>query len=425
MIAAPDKDKILGMEFYSTDSLGCNGRLRFIPEDFQVDEVYQDYNYEGGRYLVLEVEKKDWDTHHLIRELSRQLRISQRRFGWAGTKDKRAVTKQRISIMNLDESELQKIKLQDIKIRVLGRTNRSVGLGDLLGNRFRIRIRELCCQNAEQHLTGITEEIRMLKGVPNYFGIQRFGDIRPVTHKVGQALVHGNIENAAFIYLAMSFPDEPDAIRIARQNLWDGRDIREALKSYPSYLRYELAMLNYLMEKPGDYAGSFNVLSPNLQRMFVHAYQSYIFNRILSKRMSQGLPLDRSMVGDVVCFVKGDKLQQVTSDNLEAINRLVDRKRACVTLPLFGFESHLASGIEGQIERAVLEEEGVVQEDFKISANPGLGSKGARRPALLWVTPSVKVEGGYADLEFMLPPGSYATVVLREYMKTGNLIEKQ
>jgi tRNA pseudouridine13 synthase len=429
MIEAAEQDKNLGMAFYITDAPGCEGRLRFIAEDFQVHEVFQDFSYEGGRYLVLEIEKKDWDTHHLIRELSRQLRISQRRFSWAGTKDKRAITKQRISIMNLEESELDRITLPDIKIRVLGRTNRNVGLGDLLGNMFRIKIREIQCPDAEHLMARITEEIQKIGGIPNYFGIQRFGDTRPITHKVGEALVRGKVEDAVFIYLAMPFPGEREATRIARQSLWDSRDVLGALKSYPSYLRYEIAMLNYLIEKPGDFAGSFKVLSPNLRHMFVHAYQSYIFNCILSCRMSKSLPLNRAVDGDIVCFAKGDlpdldKLQQVTPDNLEAVNRLADRGRAFVTLPLFGYDSLLASGTEGEIEKHILEKEGVAKEHFRIAENNELGSPGARRPALVQVAPSVKIEESCAMLEFFLPAGSYATVVLREYMKTGNLIEK-
>ncbi len=381
MIAATEQDKNLGMEFYITDSPGCTGRLRYTPDDFQVEEVYPDLHYEGGRYLVLELEKKDWDTHHIIRELARQLRISQRRFSWAGTKDKRAVTKQRISIMNLQESELNRINLPDIKIRVLGRTNRNVGLGDLLGNRFRIKIREMNCHDPEQRMEKITDEIKKSGGVPNYFGVQRFGDTRPITHKVGQALVHGKAEDAVFIYLAMPFPGEPEATRRARQDLWDSRDILQAVKSYPSYLRYEMAILNYLIENPGDFAGSFNVLSPNLRHMFVHAYQSHIFNRILSRRMSKDLPLESALEGDIVCFARGDlpdlgRLQHVASANLDAVNRLIDRNRALVTLPLIGFDSLQASGIEGEIEKDILEEESVTREQFRVAENVELGSRG-------------------------------------------------
>ena len=422
MISATDQDRVLGMDYYITDSPGCSGVIRSSPHDFLVDEVFEELSYEGGRYLVLEVEKTDWDTHHLIREMARKLRISQKRFGWAGTKDKRAVTVQRISIMNLDELELKRITLPGLKIKVLGRTNRSVGLGDLLGNRFRITIRDLACPEPGATLARITEETMQQKGVPNYFGVQRFGETRPVTHKVGEALARGNIEEAVYIYLALPFSGEPERTREARERLWVSRDIPSALKDFPEYLHHELAMLNYLAEHPGDYAHSFDVLSVNLKRLFVHAYQSYLFNKILSHRLDAKLSLDRAVEGDVVCFAKEglpdmDKQQAVTMENIEAVRRLAERGRAFVTLPLIGFETKLAEGIQGEIERAVLNDENVSQGNFRVEENPELGSRGTRRAALCPVKPQIRVEGNIAELEFVLPKGSYATVVLREYMK--------
>ena len=422
MISATDQDRALGMDYYITDSPGCSGVIRSSPHDFLVDEVFEELSYEGGRYLVLEVEKTDWDTHHLIREMARKLRISQKRFGWAGTKDKRAVTVQRISIMNLDEAELKRITLPGLKIKVLGRTNRSVGLGDLLGNRFRITIRDLACPEPGATLARITEETMQQKGVPNYFGVQRFGETRPVTHKVGESLARGKIEEAVYVYLALPFSGEPERTREARERLWVSRDIPSALKDFPEYLHHELAMLNYLAEHPGDYAHSFDVLSVNLKRLFVHAYQSYLFNKILSHRLDAKLSLDRAVEGDVVCFAKEglpdmDKQQAVTMENIEAVRRLAERGRAFVTLPLIGFETKLAEGIQGEIERAVLNDENVSQGNFRVEENPELGSRGTRRAALCPVKPQIRVEGNMAELEFVLPKGSYATVVLREYMK--------
>jgi len=422
MISATDQDRALGVDYYITDSPGCGGVIRSSPHDFLVDEVFEELSYEGGRYLVLEVEKTDWDTHHLIREMARKLRISQKRFGWAGTKDKRAVTVQRISIMNLDEAELKRITLPGLKIKVLGRTNRSVGLGDLLGNRFRITIRDLACPEPGATLARITEETMQQKGVPNYFGVQRFGETRPVTHKVGEALARGKIEEAVYIYLALPFSGEPERTREARERLWASRDIPSALKDFPEYLHHEVAMLNYLAEHPGDYAHSFDVLSVNLKRLFVHAYQSYLFNKILSHRLDAKLSLDRAVEGDVVCFARDglpdmDKQQAVTMENIEAVRRLAERGRAFVTLPLIGFETKLAEGIQGEIERAVLNDEEVSQGNFRVEENPELGSRGTRRAALCPVKPQIRVEGNIAELEFVLPKGSYATVVLREYMK--------
>ena len=425
MKLASEQDRFLGMDYYITDSPSCGGIIRRNPEDFLVVEVFEDLGYEGGRYLVIEVEKTDWDTHHLIREMSRHLRISQKRFGWAGTKDKRAITRQRISIMNLDESELDRIRLPDIKINVLGRTNRAVGLGDLLGNRFSITIRELSCPDPARSLASVSEEIKRHKGVANYFGVQRFGDIRPITHLVGEALARGKAEEAARIFLALPYAGEQERTREARERLWESGDIQAARNDFPGYLHHELAMLNYLAEHPGDYAHSFDVLSVNLKRLFVHAYQSYLFNRILSLRLAKSMPLDEALVGDVVCFSKGgmpdmDKTQEVTEDNLEAVARLVNRGRAFVTLPLIGFESCLAEGRQGEIERQVLQEEDILPEGFKVVENPDLGSRGTRRTALCPVDPKIRVEGDSAQLEFILPKGSYATVVLREYMKDAS-----
>lgn len=422
MIEAPEKDCALGMEFFLTDSPGCGGILRSSPEDFSVEEVYLNLRYAGGRYLVLEVEKRDWDTHHLIREISRQLRMSQKRIGFAGTKDKRAVTRQRMSIMNLEEGDLEKITLPDLKMKVLGRSNRAVGLGDLRGNNFRIKIRKLECPRPRSTISGITEEISRLGGLPNYFGVQRFGESRPVTHLVGKALVRGNLEEAAFIYLALPFAGERELSRRAREQLWEDRDLSAALKAFPEHLRYERAMLNHLVRSPRDYAGSFLVLPVNLRRLFVHAYQSYLFNRLLSSRLRSGLPLDRAVVGDVVCFVRDgladvSRTAKTTKDNLEAVNRLAERGRAFVAPPLLGYQSDLATGAAGDAGREMLAEDGVTLEGFKVEACPELGSRGAARPALLRCNITADVERDVAELQFFLPPGSYATVVLREYMK--------
>ncbi|NYT01913.1 MAG: tRNA pseudouridine(13) synthase TruD [Methanosarcinales archaeon] len=431
MISSPKTDRDIGLEYYLTDTPGIGGSLRRLAEDFQVEEGYPEMTYEGGRFLIVEVEKSNWDMHHLIRDLSRALRISQRRFGWAGTKDKRALTRQRISILGVEEKDVHKVRLPGVGLTVLGSTNRSVGLGDLTGNRFTIRVRDLDVGPGEAALCleRTTAKIREQGGVPNYFGVQRFGEVRPVTHLVGRALARGDLELAVFTYLALPYPDEPPVTRTARERLWQDRDVSRALREFPPHLHYELAMLNHLRANPGDYAGSFDVLAPNLKRMFIHAYQSYIFNRILSRRLEAGMPLGLAVEGDVVCFSRDgrpdlSRLQRVGADELGAVNRLAKLGRAFVTLPLFGSQSELAGGREGRIEETVIAEEEVAREDFVIPENRELGSTGARRTAILRVNPGHHLEeDGSAVLEFVLPPGSYATVVMREYMKSGSLRE--
>jgi len=76
MISASEIDRSLGMDYYITDAPGCGGKIKSCAEDFIVSEVFADRGYEGGRYLIVEVEKTNWDAHRLIREMARILRIS-------------------------------------------------------------------------------------------------------------------------------------------------------------------------------------------------------------------------------------------------------------------------------------------------------------------------------------------------------------
>ena len=89
---------LLGMDYYSTGCSGTGGVLKKTPEDFRVNELYGDIKMSGGPYLICELEKTNWDLQRAVKEISKVLGISHRRIGWAGTKDKRAVTKQLISI---------------------------------------------------------------------------------------------------------------------------------------------------------------------------------------------------------------------------------------------------------------------------------------------------------------------------------------
>ncbi len=365
-----------------------------------------------------------------MRDLSRILRISQQRFGWAGTKDKRAITKQKISIWDVSEEDLSRIRLKDVELKPIGRSNNKISLGDLWGNRFNITIRDIGLSQEEtlSRVKTITQEL--LQGAPNFFGVQRFGELRPVTHIVGEAIARGDFRDAALTYIARAFPDESEEIKKARQFVEDTGDYKEGLNLFPLRLQFERAMMNHLIAHPDDYTGAFKKLSPKLQAMFLHAYQSYIFNIILSRRIASGLSIHEAYVGDIVCFKNEmglpdtSRLQKVTKDNLDGINNLINRGRAFVTAPLVGYETQFAEGAPGEIERAVVRELNVEPEGFKVPAMPELSSKGLRREIILSFKPEFSVEEDDVNagkikvtLEFSLQKGSYATTVLREYVK--------
>jgi tRNA pseudouridine13 synthase len=432
----PEIEKKIGISLYSTDIEGTGGWLRQEVEDFIVREITNREEGKEGKYLILELTKRDWDTHHLTRTLSKVLQISQKRIGVAGTKDKRALTTQKISIFDIDASEVEHVHLKDIELKVLGRSRKSIELGDLWGHDFTRIIRNIASspEETKKLLDKTTNEILAQSGVPNFFGIQRFGSIRPVTHLVGKAIVEGDFEKAALLYIAEPFPDEPDETKEARQFVKETHDFKEGLKTYPLRLGHERAMMNHLIANPNDFAGTFLVLPKNLYRMFVHGYQSYIYNIILCRRIEKGLPLNQAVEGDIVCF-KNDaglpdssKTEKVTAETVAGVNRLIKRKRAFITAPLPGYNTEFASGVPGEIEQEVLQELSVPLEGFNIEKIPEMSSKGTRREVLLQAEPKFEVADDELNpgkskvvLEFMLPKGSYATTVLREYMKVDPL----
>lgn len=432
----PETERIVGMELYATTAEGIGGMLRQEPEDFIVKEVSGWDVENSGKYLILELTKKDWDTHHIIRDLSRALGISQKRIGFAGTKDKRAVTNQRISIFDLPEASIANIHIKDVQLTPIGKHRRAVELGDLQGNTFQITIRNIDLDKNElkQRMDEITSEINSIGGVPNFFGIQRFGAIRPVTHLVGEALVRGSAEEAAMVYIAASFRDEPEDTRIARDEVRNTRNFAQGLRTFPPRLRYERAMMHYLMEHPDDYKGSFSMLTETMSRMFVHAFQSYIYNRVICARIQAGIPLNRVVEGDIVCFKNSDSLpdtsktQRVNAVNLDGMNNLIKRGRAFVTAPLFGYDTEMAAGVPGELESTIIDELKLKPEDFRLEEMPSMASRGQRREILLNVQPRSEVLEDELNIgklkvvvDFFLPKGSYATTVLREYMKVDPL----
>lgn len=368
-----------------------------------------------------------------MRELSRILRVSQNRFGWAGTKDKRALTKQKISIWDVCEEDAARVRLKDVELRPIGRSNKKISLGDLWGNRFKITIRaiELSQDETLLRIKAITQELE--KGAPNFFGVQRFGERRPVTHLVGEAIARGDFRDAALTYIARPFPDEPEETKKARQFVLDTGDFKGGLKMFPVNLQFERAMMNHLIANPDDYIGAFRVLSPGLRELFLHAYQSYIFNITLSRRLGSGLSINSAYEGDIVCFKNEmglpdtSRLQKVAADSIDGINNLINRGRAFVTAPLVGYDTYFADGAPGEIEREVVGELNIDLEGFKVPAMPELSSKGLRREIILPFKPEFSAAEDELNtgktkltLEFTLQKGGYATVVLREYMKNGH-----
>ncbi|OKY79136.1 MAG: tRNA(Glu) U13 pseudouridine synthase TruD [Candidatus Methanohalarchaeum thermophilum] len=431
-----------------TEASGVRGSLKQKINDFKVEEIplrslrkkqsQSESGYPGKvseetpkNYVILFIRARNWDTNSLINELSNQLGISRKRISFAGTKDKRAITYQYISIKDLKVNKLDSVEINGIEICDSFYNESKINRGDLKGNKFEITIRDpISFENVSEICGQINE-----KGVINYFGYQRFGKVRPITHKVGKKLVNKDFEEAVKIYLTKSYSDENPEIAEARKKLennWRDMNYDKALKEFPNYLHFERTLLHHLKNNPKDYIGALKKLPNNLQKLFIHAYQSYLFNEIINKRIERGIPLDEVQMGDVVLFEDPEQrtinrrvTERVKERNFDKLNEMVKKNKAYITAPLIGTRNKLATGSMGAIEKDIIEKEDLYREKFKFEEIPYLSSKGLRREILTY--PRIKTQKidqnnqEKLKLKFKLPKGCYATSVTREFRKAEEI----
>lgn len=408
-------ESFLGMEYYATDSPGTGGTLKSVPEDFRVDEIYGDIKMTGGPYLICELEKKNWDLQKAVREISKVLGISHRRIGWAGTKDKRAVTRQLISLYGIGEDEIQGIRIRDISLKVIGRANSQLSLGDLKGNRFSVLIRDTGGSDPGVTLEDVAAHSEAGL-VPNYFGIQRFGAMRPSTHLTGFAILRGDFKEAVRTYVGYSCGKEPEETEAAREEYSKNEDPASALAIMPAHLRYERAMLHHLVESPRDYEGALRATPPKILSMFVSAVQSFIFNMALSRRMEIA-GLDEPIVGDRLLF-EGGREDIVTDSNIKTAAVHMRRGRCLPGIFMPGSESYEPAGEIDLCVFRLMEEHGIDAECFgRASVFTKSAFRGSSRAAAIKTQIAWQMPGDCVKLEFELPPGTYATTICREIMK--------
>ena len=448
-------DQQIGIEAYVTKTEGVGGAIRRKVEDFIVEEVLVDgskasvqqvlvksplgASEERRRFLLCVMVKKNWDTFVAIKNVAKQLGISQSRVQIAGIKDAKAITAQHITIEGVSAQEVANVSIKDVELRPMGYFREKLSAFYLLGNSFRITVKaiNLPKETVEERTQKAVVELAGVGGIPNFYGHQRFGTTRAITHLVGKALVTGDLEKATMLFLAKpSVHEHPESMR-ARTELWVEKEFKRAFREFPIQLRFERLMLAHLAENPTDFAGAFRRLPLKLQLLFVQAYQSYLFNRFLSQRILSGLPLNGVVAGDFVVNVERSSLPMVHTGKivdetkLADVNDQIQAGKIRLALPIVGFGQRLSMGEVGEMQQRVLDKEGVEPQNFRVDVLPEVRCRGELRAAVApvrnfsfdMVCPDEENPGAQkVQLQFLLLRSSYATVLLREVMKPRDLI---
>lgn len=318
------------------------GRLRSRPEDFQVTETLGFEPSGEGEHAFLCVEKRGLNTDWLARQLARFAGVKPVAVGYAGLKDRDAVTRQYFTVQlpGRESPDWESLGLEGARVLEATRHHRKLQRGALRGNRFRLTVRELSGDRSalEERLAGIARS-----GVPNYFGPQRFGR--------------------------------------------GGDNLRQAERLFQ---------------------GNAGRLPRAKRGIYLSAARSHLFNAVLARRVGDGT-WNRGLAGEIYAL-EGSRAQFGPEPPSAELDRRLDALDIHPTGPMWGQGELAASGESRALEMAALEPFTVFREGLE-----AFGLKQERRALRLRVgEPDISLDDDVATVSFTLPPGTYATVVLRE-----------
>jgi len=387
------------------------GQIKVRDEDFAVEEIPA-YPCSGeGEHVYFTVEKQGLTTLEMVRQVARALGRREHDVGFAGLKDAHAVTRQMLSLEHIDPSVVQGLDIPRVRVLAVDRHRNKLKLGHLAGNRFRIKIRGIAPEAAQ--VARDVLQVLEKRGVPNYFGLQRFG-VRRDSWLLGRAIIRKDPQDFLDQFCGRPVPEDRDIPRRARE-LYDRGEYGLAAKVWPGFFRDARRVCHILAGPKGTALKAFYSVDKRLKRLFVSAYQSYLFNQVLSERLDT---FDRVVTGDLA--YKHANGAAFWVEEAEAEQPRAAAFEISPTGPLFGYRMSAPKGEPARLEERILAEEGLGPDDFR---NPlGHKVKGSRRPlriplADLDFSAGRDEWGDFLFLAFRLPAGAYATAVLRELMK--------
>ncbi|MEO0477375.1 MAG: tRNA pseudouridine(13) synthase TruD [Planctomycetota bacterium] len=418
------------LAYLTPDLPGVGGVLKQSNEDFLVEEqpLYEPCG--EGEHVYLFIEKNGLTTTEAVHRIARGFHMHRRNIGYAGLKDKHAVTRQHLSLWlpGVEEERIlegvQRVNTQQKKLKILWQERHTNKLkrGHHGGNRFVIRVREV----EPTHVVRAKKVMDVLtkRGVPNYIGDQRFG-YRQNSHKTGRAYLLGDHDAVVEEMLAADAPSESEYVKQGREFVRAG-EYEKALEVWPKTLRYDRQLLDALRQGKNP-REAVMCIDASQRGFLISAWQSAVFNEVLSQRVANST-FDKLLPGDLAWKHDSRATFEVDESSYEDDNApggRVEQGLLSPSGPLWGIEMPQASGEPARVERDALASSGVTEAQLAGTGDdPKAVAEGKRRPLrILLKDPDVEGgvdEGGpYIKTSFELPRGAYATMVLREVMKVA------
>lgn len=411
MKPVPEVDRMAGIECYCTDFPGTGGSIKRENVGFRVSELVEDSllaeispTFGGAhRYPLYILEKESVDSSHALMEIERTHRL---RLRVMGIKDAKAVTRQYAGAVHTWKDPPRKLETRHTLLLLQGFTKKPVGRESLTGNEFDVTIHDA---------TGdINDFAQGVNKIANFYGLQRFGSERLVTHLVGREIVRKNFASAVSLLLCYTTKYDSVASREIRKKCTDPANYQRVLKEMPRGMDIERMLLAALVEGKTPIA-ALRTVPITIRRLFVQAYQSWLFNKCLSRAIAAGEDVASPKEGDL-CF---------EMEGLATFGRIIKYnpsvKKMVPAVRMAGYTFQAGKGRFETITKKLLEEEGMVARGFYIKEMQELSQQGGFRQAPLWCR-DFAFERDPLRVSFKLPKGSYATTLLRELIKSEDPI---
>jgi len=387
----PHLDSLIGISVYSTNFKGIGGKIRIEPEDFHVSErisekVKNSIGEKDG-YAVYKLKKKKIDTNHALSDIFKKKGL---RLKALGLKDASAITEQFVCSGNKGKP-IENFSTNKYSLEKIGFVKKPLSKKDMVSNHFKIKISD--CFDG---LSSFTEYDKIL----NFYGYQRFGSKRPVTHLIGKAILQRDFKKAVDLILFFTSPYDSKENTEIREKLSDKENYEKYFDQVPYQMDIERIVLKEMIEH-GDALRAIRSIHISLRRFYIQAYQSFLFNQSLSSAFSDGENLFEAQLGDV-CF-----------DFHSVIGKYAKGLDQRLALPFVGYSYYKKTRFDYQISK-ILKQEEITPKDFFIKEMQEVSNEGGFRQAAIHCSDYSSYD---TTVEFSLSRGSFATILLREIMK--------
>ncbi len=387
----PEIDSELGISVYSTNFAGIKGKIKQNNEDFTVSEVISEKASnkisENNGLAVYILKKNGIDTTHALRDVEKRFGLVLRALG---LKDANAITEQYVQAKTMSRS-LEQIEGKNYSLSRIGFTKKPISKQDMLGNKFKIKISELT-----NGVSDFSEQDKIL----NFFGYQRFGSKRPITHLVGKAIIQKNYQKAIDFLLNYSSKYDSEENNHYRKLISERKSDAVVIDELPKSMDIEIAILSSL-SKSNDQKTAIREIPLQMRRFYIQAYQSYIFNKTLSMAFEYEEDLFTPQENDV-CYDRTNKLGKFQNEPGQKL-----------TIPLVGHSYFKKTRFDYYIQK-ILEQEEISPPEFLIKDFQEISIEGGFRNSAIHCD---DFHISNDTVEFQLPRGSYATIVIREILK--------